>query len=350
MKVLPGLALERFFAALADRYQVLVPLRLHDGTRALGPLGTAPLSLVGGPLPRKPSEAFFPQLGTVFRCDRAGEAQYPPALEKPLLVAGFTARDLACQRFTDRFFADGYRDDLYFARRRQALLVGVAGRCGAQGTLLPIAGGDCDLELICLGDDWLLAHYTPIAAEYCAQLPQSASAHGRQLAELRRELAALPQPEATLVEHASALLRQERVPDEFWREVGERCIACSGCNLVCPTCTCFAVQDLPEGEGVERQRLWDSCQLDGFAREAGGHNPLGNEGLRSRRRIHHKLVADLRRWGELGCFLCGRCDAACPTGIGMVAVAREMVERYGGSNLSAFIHEGHEGTLRKSGN
>ncbi|MRR39590.1 hypothetical protein EG829_34055, partial [bacterium] len=82
-------------------------------------------------------------------------------------------------------------------------------------------------------------------------------------------------------------------------------------------------------ERVERSRMWDSCQLDGFMREASGHNPLGTEALRTRRRIHHKLAADPERWGEISCFLCGRCDAVCPTGIGIFAVARELVARYG---------------------
>jgi sulfhydrogenase subunit beta (sulfur reductase) len=330
MKILPHIELENFFATCQDRYQVLVPLRLRDGSRALGALGAAPLALAGGPLPRKPGEVFFPQSATVFTGDADGFLQYPPNAEKPLLVTGFTARDLACQRFADRFFAAGFYDDLYFARRHQALLIGLAGRCGEQETLLPIADGDCDLELICLGEDWLLAAYTPAGQQLGAHLPDADAKRQRQLALLRQELAALPHPDEALLQRASSLLLQELVPDEFWQDIGARCIACTGCNMVCPTCTCFAVQDLRKGKGFERQRLWDSCQLDGFAREAGGHNPLGEEALRSRRRIHHKLAADPLRWGELGCFLCGRCDVACPTGIGMVAVAREMVERYGG--------------------
>ena len=119
------------------------------------------------------------------------------------------------------------------------------------------------------------------------------------------------------------------VPDSFWAEIGDRCIACTGCNLACPTCTCFGMQDWRSSREVERSRMWDSCQLDGFMREASGHNPLGTEALRTRRRIHHKLAADPVRWGEISCFVCGRCDDVCPTGIGIVAVARELVARFG---------------------
>ena len=126
------------------------------------------------------------------------------------------------------------------------------------------------------------------------------------------------------------LLLEEKVPDEFWVTISNRCIACTSCNLACPTCTCFDVFDRRGDKGnTERWRIWDSCQLDGFMREASGHNPMGTENLRTRRRIHHKLAADPTRWGQITCLLCGRCDEVCPTGIGIKSVCREMVDRYG---------------------
>jgi formate hydrogenlyase subunit 6/NADH:ubiquinone oxidoreductase subunit I len=127
---------------------------------------------------------------------------------------------------------------------------------------------------------------------------------------------------------ASGLLRADLVPDAFWSEIGDRCIACTRCNMVCPTCTCFGVEDWRGAGQVERSRKWDSCQLEGFMREASGHNPMGSQALRTRRRIHHKLAVDPARWGVISCFRCGRCDAVCPTGIEIMAVARELVSRY----------------------
>ena len=135
--------------------------------------------------------------------------------------------------------------------------------------------------------------------------------------------------EKKVLEQASWMIRQELVPDLFWKEIGDRCILCSGCNLVCPTCTCYCVQDRANQKVTERSRVWDSCQFDGFMREASGHNPLGTEALRTRRRIHHKLAADVERWGEISCFLCGRCDKICPTGIGIQTVAADIVSRFG---------------------
>jgi formate hydrogenlyase subunit 6/NADH:ubiquinone oxidoreductase subunit I len=149
------------------------------------------------------------------------------------------------------------------------------------------------------------------------------------LAELRGRGEGILAEGREILRRASALLLADRVPDGFWAAIADRCIACTGCNLVCPTCTCFGVEDRCWPDRVERSRLWDSCQFDGFMREASGHNPLGTEALRTRRRLHHKLAADVRRWGIITCVACGRCETVCPTGIGLLSVAREMVERYG---------------------
>lgn len=31
---------------------------------------------------------------------------------------------------------------------------------------------------------------------------------------------------------------------KIWDEYSERCIGCGRCNFVCPTCTCFTMQDI----------------------------------------------------------------------------------------------------------
>lgn len=327
MKVLYPERVAEFFTALESRHEVRLPVLLPDGTRAMGSQGDGPVALLGGALPGKPTATFFPHSATLFTVAGTTILQPPPA--RPLLVAGFTARDLDCLRFIDRFFSDGWRDDVYFRQRQGALIIAVSGYCAPGGGLLPLAGGGCDLELAWEGSLWLVIPYSEIGRALAEELPESVSDEAWQ--RLKQASAAAPDENDAIIRRASELLRAELVPDSFWVEIGDRCIACTGCNLACPTCTCFGVQDWRYGQNVERSRMWDSCQLDGFMREAGGHNPLGSEALRTRRRIHHKLAADPQRWGEISCFLCGRCDAVCPTGIGILAVAKEMVSRFGGA-------------------
>jgi sulfhydrogenase subunit beta (sulfur reductase) len=320
--------LQDFFRAAAVEFDVRVPIALEDGTRALGRPAEGPLALSGGALPGKPLSVFFPQFETelTYR-DHSVEAQ--EARGKPLLVVGLTAQDADCLEFIDRFFAERFRDDVYFSKRAGAVVAVVSGRCGRDGEFLKIAGGKCDFELACGGARFLVVPYSEAGRRLCEAIPGDGEASPRELEELRRQSDALDASFADAVRRASQLIRDEKVPEAFWQDIADRCIGCTACNLACPTCTCFDVYDWKCARCVERQRIWDSCQLAGFMREASGHNPLGTQAARVRRRIHHKLAADLQRWGSITCFLCGRCDRVCPTGIGMEAVSREIVRRFG---------------------
>ncbi len=325
MKAVTSEEFEEFLRSLASEYDVRAPVALEDGTRTLGRLDEGPLALAGGPLPGKPTSVFFPQLEKELAyCE--GRVQTRPAAEKPLLVVGLTAEDADCLEFIDRFFGTGFCDDVYFGKRSGSVVVVVAGRAGHGGEFLRIAGGKCDFELVAGGTGFVVVAYSEAGRRLCERLPPGREA---SLDELRAQSDALSDEFAQLVLRASQLLRDGKVPDAFWDRIADRCIACTACNLACPTCTCFDVYDWKCGRVVDRQRIWDSCQLGGFMREASGHNPLGTEALRTRRRIHHKLVADPERWGVITCFLCGRCDKVCPTGIGMRRVAREIVHRFG---------------------
>jgi len=324
MKLLTPEQLDAFFATLSQTWELRLPILLPDGTRVIGYLNDGPLALHGGTVSGKPTAAFFPQQSTLFTViDGLLEDTPSPG---PLFIVGFTPRDLACLRFIDRFFADGWRDDIYFRLRQTSIIAVISGYCGSDGALIPLAGGDCDLEFFWDRSSWLVIAYSETGKKLIEDLPETANAESLEL--LHQSTLSFPDDNETVIQLASELLRADRVPDSFWAEIGERCIACTGCNLACPTCTCFGVQDWRSAKKTERSRMWDSCQLDGFMREAGGHNPLGSEAERTRRRIHHKLAADPDKWGEISCFVCGRCDAVCPTGIGIIAVAREMVTRF----------------------
>jgi formate hydrogenlyase subunit 6/NADH:ubiquinone oxidoreductase subunit I len=326
MKTATPEQLDSLFASLAKTYDLRLPIMLPDGTRVIGSPDNGPISLVGGTVLSKPTAAFFPQQETVFSVN-VGVTEEAPTPAIPLFILGFTPHDLACLRFIDRFFAEGWRDDVYFRLRKDAVVAGLSGYCGVDGTFIHPAGADCDLEFFWDGKAWLVNPYSEAGRVIVEALPDAVTTEAVE--PYSKILAGLPDENEVLIRRASELLRADLVPDFFWAEIGDRCIACTGCNLACPTCTCFGVQDGRSAKQIERSRMWDSCQLDGFMREASGHNPLGSEALRTRRRIHHKLAADPEKWGEISCFLCGRCDVVCPTGIGMVAVAREMVTRFG---------------------
>ena len=101
----------------------------------------------------------------------------------------------------------------------------------------------------------------------------------------------------------------------FWEDYGNRCIACGRCNFVCPTCTCFTMQDIfytDNGKAGERRRVWASCHVDGYTDMAGGHAFRNDKGQRMRFKVMHKINDYKRRFGTHMCIGCGRCDDVCP--------------------------------------
>lgn len=325
LKQLTDKELFELFDKLAVNYRLLVPGDLADGTRSLLPWEGWPFLLAGEPLQRKPTCHFFPQTDPLLTIDSQGTTRLPQEQEKPLALFGLNREDLHGIAFVDRFFSAEPADDTYLRKRTDALLVGLTGFAGPNQQLLPLAEGNCDVELIADRQKWLAVAYTATGKEWLAAYSDGPK---ERLEIIRQQVRKLSTQEAELARRASHLLQSDQVPDLFWEEIAARCICCGGCNFACPTCTCFCMQDRQTTTEVERSRVWDSCQLDAFMREASGFNPLGTESLRTRRRIHHKLVADLQRWGELGCVLCGRCDRACPTGIGMFSICEEIVRRF----------------------
>ena len=114
------------------------------------------------------------------------------------------------------------------------------------------------------------------------------------------------------------------IPDEIpsgiyknsvWDEYSARCIGCGRCNFVCPTCTCYTMQDVfytDNGKVGERRRVGASCMVDGYTNVAGGGEYRRTKGERMRFKVLHKILDFKKRFGYQMCVGCGRCDRICP--------------------------------------
>ena len=103
--------------------------------------------------------------------------------------------------------------------------------------------------------------------------------------------------------------------DEVWLEMSQKCIACGMCSYMCPSCSCFDIQDETSGACVERYRCRDGCQFEDFTLMGHGHNPRPNQLPRSRQRLLHKFMYQHKQFGVVGCTGCGRCVEFCPVNI-----------------------------------
>ena len=102
---------------------------------------------------------------------------------------------------------------------------------------------------------------------------------------------------------------------DMWNEYTIRCIGCGRCNYVCPTCTCYTMQDIfytDNGKVGERRRVGASCMVDGYTNVAGGGEYRKKNGDRMRFKTMHKIYDFKKRFGYNMCVGCGRCDTVCP--------------------------------------
>ena len=110
---------------------------------------------------------------------------------------------------------------------------------------------------------------------------------------------------------------------DIWSGYGEKCLSCGSCNLVCPRCRCYDVQDyidLNLNTG-ERERRWYSCMLKEHGLVAGGHNFRATSADRLRNRVNCKgsLKEDM-----MNCVGCGRCTTYCPAEIDFVEILHKV--------------------------
>lgn len=101
-----------------------------------------------------------------------------------------------------------------------------------------------------------------------------------------------------------------------WDDVAQRCLACTNCTLVCPTCFCSTVEDTADltGTTAERWRRWDSCFTLDHSYVHGG-SVRSSTRSRYRQWLTHKLASWIDQFGTSGCVGCGRCITWCPAAI-----------------------------------
>jgi ferredoxin len=256
----------------------------------------------------------------------------------PLAVIGVRSCDLAALAVQDKVFLDGpYVDPNYKARREKLFLVAVNCRrasatcfCHSMKTGPAVRNG-FDMALTDLHLRFLVEVGSARGADIAATLDwQLASAQEvEQSRAISAQLEAELQTRETKPQPHDGELRQRfldttnihdlllnNLEHPRWAEVAERCLSCTNCTLVCPTCFCTSVEDVSDlsGDNVRRERAWDSC----FTMEHSYTNTgvvRKTTAARYRQWLTHKLATWIDQYGTSGCVGCGRCITWCPVGI-----------------------------------
>jgi sulfhydrogenase subunit beta (sulfur reductase) len=268
----------------------------------------------------------FPPKTEIFALRKANnhwEASTPETKTPAYAFIGVRACELAAIQIQDKaFLRSDFNDPIYRARRERVFILTVncmypAGTCFcvSMGTG-PRAKDGFDLSLTELEDVFLLTIGSEVARNLLEGIPfELASAFLLRNADQGLERAASQMGRKLDISNLPDLILNN-LDHPHWQEVGLRCLSCTNCTQVCPTCFCWDATDEMSLDGKEthRERVWDSCFNPGYSYQAGGNT---RPTIRSRYRqwLSHKLGTWKQQYGTLGCVGCGRCITWCPAEI-----------------------------------
>ena len=250
-------------------------------------------------------EALLPINETLFYFTE-DQTTVPKGVEKDILIFLRSCDLHAVKRLDEIYLRNGF-EDFYYARTREKakfILMGCettcdSGFCVSMGTNQT---NQYDAYLKLSGD----TVYVDIK---CKELEMFVNE--KEVTEVIPDLVTENKEKVVLPRKLS----NQSFTKEIWQEYGERCIGCGRCNFVCPTCTCFTMQDIFYKDNPkvgERRRVWASCQVDGYTEMAGGHGFRQKQSDRMRFKVMHKIYDFEKRFGYPMCVGCGRCDDVCP--------------------------------------
>ena len=270
-----------------------------------------------------PKKYFLPPRETLLRFKTGKAVSCEAALEsKPLVIVGIHPYDLKAIAQLDRIFAEAHADEHYRLKRQNTVIIGTDIKrasphafCKSMQSATFQQG--FDLLLTDIGEGYVVAVGTPKGQDLLTRWATSRAATREEeakRAEIQEKIPTLFSLNTVTTPYAELpRLLADHAASKLFEELAEKCFSCGSCNLVCPTCYCFDVQDemalnLSAGE---RFRLWDGCLLEGFARVATGENFREDRSERIRHRILRKGKTIYEKYGEHGCVGCGRCASAC---------------------------------------
>ncbi len=331
-RVIDALEIPQLIAAFMESYEVVAPVQGSRGLNfdVIESPDEAVLDYVSTVV--SPKKYFLPPREELFCYDAMTNEVVPTKVEfTKRVIFGMHACDINALNRVDLVFKDCERPDPYYVSRREAtIIVGISCMPG-DNCFCHLWGTDearygYDLFLTDIGGKYLVSMSGVEASNVleAACNPREATDEERRAFRKRtRKRQAAINPDIPDIQEV-ALLMDAFHSDPFWDELGSRCLSCTACAAVCPSCFCFDIVDEPNPDGITgtRVRVQDSCCSPDFAGVAGGHNFRPDGRTRVRHRMYHKLNGFLMTHDHQLCVGCGRCVTACKADINPIQVLR----------------------------
>ena len=282
-----------------------------------------------------PKKILLPQTETTFKYTLGKDQKIEMPEEKGKnIILGIRPCDARSFSILDKVFEKDFLDIYYSEKRENTTLIGLS--CNEPGincfcTSLDGGVGDkegLDMLLTALGDEYFVEVTTDkgkAIIENSSDLFSDASdEHAKKKDEINKRAESLMKRRIS-VEGIEEKL-DKIFDDDLWNEVSMKCIGCSVCTYLCPTCHCFDIQDEATLREGRRIRVWDSCSNPEYTLQASGYNPRPARINRVRNRIYHKYEYYPKNFKVIACVGCGRCIDKCSVNMNIVEVLSRVKE------------------------
>lgn len=277
-----------------------------------------------------PKKFFISPKETIFTFNKEKEEyNEPPAITEPLVLFGVHPCDLNALNLLAKVYLESFTDKYYSERRENTTIIGISCTpdeyCFCKSTGTDYARDGFEWFLHDIGDRYLVR----VGSLKGYKLLQQHESLFRDVTE--EDLTLYKEAEKKRLASFTKSLEMSGLQDMLdmnynspvWDEYGEKCLSCGSCNLVCPRCRCYDVQDyidLNLNTG-QRERKWYSCMLKEHGLVAGGHNFRATPAERLRNRVNCK---GSHKEDMTNCVGCGRCTVYCPAGIDYVEILQKI--------------------------
>ena len=268
-----------------------------------------------------PKKYFLPQIEKLIEYNLEKKFEYRKEEKiKPRILIGVHPYDIIALEQTDKLYLDSQEDDYYKKKRENTIIIGsdiekVNERSFAASMNTHVTDSGFDLLLTNIDEDYAVTIGSK-KGEYLlskhAKTKPAKESDIKKIKEKRKKI-------------KSKYTKKLKVPKEDWSKVlvanydhplwenrSQKCMECSSCTMVCPTCFCYDViddvsLDLKDGNRV---RTWDGCLIRDFTKVASGEVFRDDISKRFRHRFYRKGNYLPERYGFVACVGCGRCGIA----------------------------------------
>jgi ferredoxin len=248
------------------------------------------------------------------------------------VIVGIHPCDIHAILYLDRVFLSDFIDPYYKIRRENTILIALNCTkvlencfCSSVGTgpHLKVQSG-YDMVLTDLGDDYLV-ELKSLRASQIFNISRKEVYFDVFKLKSEKEETLLKSFRKSIDINGLDELFLKNLDHPVWiMTADEKCLSCSNCVMVCPTCFCYDIVDevnmnLKE---IKRFRQLDACQDFKFAEVHGG-NYRQRRASRLRQFVIHNLNYT-SQYGLIKTVGCGRCITWCPTKIDLTEMAKEI--------------------------